>query len=125
MTVSFERSEIEKSVGERLRRLAEQLPRQESIRHGPDSISYSELDAASDRVARHLLAVRGPAPEPVAVHLEQGISCWIAILGVLKAGKSFSILPPDFSQDRLRALWLDLQNPPIISQSNPGAASLI
>jgi amino acid adenylation domain-containing protein len=117
MSIVFDRSEIEQSVGARLHRLAEQLPRQESIRCGSDSISYSELDSASDRVARHLLTVRGPAPEPVAVLIEQGIPSLTAILGILKAGKSFSILPPQFPQDRLSAIWNDLQQPPLLTNN--------
>jgi acyl-CoA synthetase (AMP-forming)/AMP-acid ligase II/lauroyl/myristoyl acyltransferase len=117
MTITFAKPEIENSVGARLRKLAEYLPRAEAVRFGPDSISFSELDSLSDRIARYLVAVRGPAPEPVAVLLEQGIHSLAATLGILKAGKSFSIFPPYFSQDRLGAIWRDLQHPPIFSKS--------
>jgi amino acid adenylation domain-containing protein len=124
MTVRFERTEIESSVGARLRSLAVQIPRQEAVRSGSTAVTFSELDSTSDRIARFLQTRLGPDPQPVALLLEQSIPGLMATFGVLKAGKSFSILPPEFPPDRLNAMWADLQKPALISNSNQHALAL-
>jgi acyl-coenzyme A synthetase/AMP-(fatty) acid ligase/lauroyl/myristoyl acyltransferase/acyl carrier protein len=118
MPTGFERKEIEGSIGARLRKLAVQIPRQEAVRRGSTSITFSELNSISDRVARYLLARLGPSPEPVAVLAEQGVPSLIAMFGVVKAGKCYSIFPPQFPQERLDARWNDLHRPPVISNAN-------
>jgi amino acid adenylation domain-containing protein len=110
----FEKSEIEIPIRARLRKLAHLLPDQPAILDGANSITYSELDSLSDRIARHLIVRCGPKPEPVAILLKQGIQSLCACLGVIKAGKSFSLLPPVFPEDRLAAIWMDLEKPPMI-----------
>ncbi|WP_284164830.1 non-ribosomal peptide synthetase [Frigidibacter sp. SD6-1] len=83
---------------------------QDQVRQRPDhpallgALSYSALDAASDRAARQLIA-RGAAPgDVVALALPRSADLLIAILGTLKAGCSFFPLGTKLPAARLASL---------------------
>ncbi|MFG2763717.1 non-ribosomal peptide synthetase [Streptomyces rubiginosohelvolus] len=66
------------------------------------ALSYRELDALSDRIAR-LLEARGAGPGTfVALSLEPSAEQIGAILGVLKTGAAYLPLPTDAPADRIR-----------------------
>jgi non-ribosomal peptide synthetase component F len=52
----------------------------------------SRLNQAANRLARRIVTALGTSNEPVAILMNQGAGMIIAILGVLKAGKSTSRL---------------------------------
>ncbi|MFC6882172.1 amino acid adenylation domain-containing protein [Actinomadura yumaensis] len=65
------------------------------------SLSYGELNARSNRLARHLVA-QGVGPEQfVALKLPRSADLVVAILGVLKAGAAYVPMDPDYPADRL------------------------
>lgn len=69
--------------------------------HGNARISYGELDARANRVARALLA-RGLAPEDiVAVVTERDLDWLTAVLAVFKAGGAYLPVEPHFPADRI------------------------
>jgi amino acid adenylation domain-containing protein len=70
-------------------------------------LSYRQLDASADRLARGLRA-RGVGPESiVAVLLPRGPRLAIALLAALKAGAAYLPLDPEAPPQRLRALLSD------------------
>ncbi|QIY68644.2 amino acid adenylation domain-containing protein [Streptomyces sp. RLB1-33] len=70
-------------------------------------VSYRDLDARSDRLAREL-AGRGVGPESVvAVCLERGVDLVVALLGVLKAGGAYVPVAPDHPADRIAFVVAD------------------
>lgn len=67
-------------------------------------LTYAELDARADHLARRM-AARGVGPETrVAIHMSRSADLVAAILGVLKAGGAYVPLDPAFPLPRLRTI---------------------
>ncbi|PYC87413.1 non-ribosomal peptide synthetase [Streptomyces tateyamensis] len=72
-------------------------------------LSYAELDARADRLAR-LLVARGAGPEQtVALVLERSPELVVALLAVLKSGAAFLPVDPEYPAERIRHLLDDAQ----------------
>jgi amino acid adenylation domain-containing protein len=74
---------------------------------GEESVSYAELDARANRLARHL-ADQGIGPEGlVALALPRSIEMVVALLAVLKSGAAYLPLDPDDPPQRLAFMLTD------------------
>jgi amino acid adenylation domain-containing protein len=72
-----------------------------------ERLTYGELDARANRLARHLQKL-GVGPEvPVGLCLERSLEVVIALLGILKAGGAYVPLDPTYPSDRLAFLIED------------------
>ncbi len=84
-------------------------PQSIALTFGDQSLSYEGLDAASNRLARRLIAA-GVGPETrVVLALERSLDMMVALLAVLKAGGPMS-------------RWIPAR-PPTASGSSPGTAA--
>jgi amino acid adenylation domain-containing protein len=73
----------------------------------PAELTYRELEAAANRLARHLRGL-GVGPEHrVAICLERGLDMAVAFLAVLKAGGAYVPLDPGYPRDRLALMLGD------------------
>ncbi|MET8114783.1 amino acid adenylation domain-containing protein [Streptomyces prasinus] len=72
--------------------------------HGTRRLTYAELGAYADRIARHLRALGVGPDDRVGIRTVPGVGMVAAVLGVLKAGGAYLPLDPQAPQDRLRAL---------------------
>ena len=70
-------------------------------------LSYAELNARANRLARHLQAAGAGCGHTVAVHLERGIEMVVAVLAVLKAGAAYVPMDPAYPSARLAAMLDD------------------
>ncbi|BDU73925.1 Pls/PosA family non-ribosomal peptide synthetase [Mesoterricola silvestris] len=71
------------------------------------SLTYGELDARANRLAR-LLQERGAGPGVyVGLFLPRGLDALVALLAILKAGAAYVPLDPDTPPDRVRAILQD------------------
>jgi nonribosomal peptide synthetase DhbF len=82
-------------------------PSSTAVVDGERELSYGELDAASNRLARYLIGL-GVGPEDVvAVCLERSASLIVALLGIWKAGGAYLPLDPAYPMDRLSFMVSD------------------
>ncbi|MEU7187877.1 non-ribosomal peptide synthase/polyketide synthase [Streptomyces sp. NPDC045369] len=82
-------------------------PRATAVRSAGTTLTYAELDAAANRLAR--LAVRhGAGPErAVALALPRSAGLIVAVLAVLKAGAAYVPLDPAHPAERITCLLRD------------------
>jgi amino acid adenylation domain-containing protein len=70
-------------------------------------LSYAQLNARANQLARHLRAL-GVGPDVlVGIAVERGLDMIIGLLAVLKAGGAYVPLDPEYPQDRLHCMIED------------------
>ncbi|MCX7221832.1 MAG: AMP-binding protein, partial [Burkholderiales bacterium] len=80
-----------------------------AINFGDIQLTYEELNARADRLARYLIQ-HGAGPEKiVAVLLDRSPDMIIALLAVLKSGAAYLPLDPDYPASRLEFMVSDSQ----------------
>ncbi|WP_245320268.1 non-ribosomal peptide synthetase, partial [Bradyrhizobium lablabi] len=102
----------------------------EQVRRAPEAValvhegvrlSYGELDARANRLARHLIVLGVGPDQPVAICLQRGISMVISLLAVLKAGGAYLPLDPTYPAERLRQIVEDAK-PKLLIADHAGRA---
>ncbi|MGE6738452.1 condensation domain-containing protein, partial [Streptomyces sp. NPDC059900] len=95
------------TVTERIGAWAARTPGAVAVRCGSDAISYGELEARSNRLARCLRGL-GIGPESrVGLRLPRGIDMIVSMLAVWKAGGAYVPLDPEYPADRLEFMTAD------------------
>ncbi|MBA2930407.1 amino acid adenylation domain-containing protein [Pseudomonas sp. CCUG 57209] len=81
-------------------------------------LSYAELNAQANRLARHLVSL-GVGPDVlVGIAVERGLDMIIGLLAVLKAGGAYVPLDPEYPQDRLLCMIEDSGTQLMLTQSH-------
>ncbi|WP_189974489.1 non-ribosomal peptide synthetase, partial [Streptomyces avidinii] len=84
-------------------------------------VSYAELDARSERLARFLTG-RGVGPESVVgLALERGVDLIVAVVAVLKAGAAYLPVDPEYPAERITFMVQDAA-PALVLASTATAA---
>jgi amino acid adenylation domain-containing protein len=84
---------------------------------GEETITYGELNARADRLARRLRALAVGPDILVGVCLERSIELVVAFLGILKAGGAYLPLDPSYPTDRLRFMVDDAQAAVVLTRA--------
>ncbi|WP_317933152.1 condensation domain-containing protein, partial [Streptomyces cellostaticus] len=93
-----------------------------AVVHDGATLTYGEVNARANRLARHLVA-RGVGPESlVGVCLERSADLVVALLAVLKAGGAYLPIDPDSPADRIAYMVQDAQPVLLVTTSTTGAA---
>lgn len=83
---------------------------------GDAHLTYRDLNARANQLARHLRA-RGVGPDAlVGLCVERGLDWPVALLGILKAGGAYVPLDPAFPAERLAFMLRDAQAPLLLTQ---------
>ena len=95
------------SVPELFALQVERVPEATAVVFGDQSLTYAELDAESNRLAR-LLISEGVGPEQItALALPRSIDMIVAILAVLKAGGAYLPIDPHHPAERVEFMLHD------------------
>jgi amino acid adenylation domain-containing protein len=86
---------------ERFEKQAAKTPDAIAITCGRDSVSYRELNARANQLARRLRTLGVVTETLVGVCVERSIDMVVALLGILKAGGAYVPLDPAFPHGRL------------------------
>jgi non-ribosomal peptide synthetase component F len=68
---------------------------------GDTALSYSELNARANRLARHLASLGIGPEDPIGICMERSADLVVAMLGILKAGGVYVPLDPGYPAERL------------------------
>ncbi|OHX36724.1 hypothetical protein BJL95_04270 [Methylomonas sp. LWB] len=95
----------------------EQRPEQTALIHGQRRLTYRQLDEQANRLAS-LLFEQGVRPgDLVALYLERGCDCVVAMLAVLKTGAAYLPLDTAYPLERLAAMYRQADCKVILSES--------
>ncbi|MFJ3660012.1 amino acid adenylation domain-containing protein [Streptomyces sp. NPDC090119] len=95
------------SLPELFRLVAAGRPEADAIHDDGRTLSYAELDTASDRLAARLTAHGVSSGDLVGLLLERSADIPVGILAVMKAGAAYVPLDPTYPQERLRYMVQD------------------
>jgi acyl carrier protein len=94
-----------------------QNPQATAVVFEGESLSYAELNARANQLARALQA-QGVGPESrVAICVERGLEMIVGLLGILKAGGGYIPLDPIYPQERLAYMLEDARPTVVLTQA--------
>ncbi|MEU3994115.1 amino acid adenylation domain-containing protein, partial [Streptomyces platensis] len=103
-------------------RQVERVPDAVAVVCGDEELSYAELDAVSNRLARLLIA-EGVGPERlVALALPRSVEMVVAVLAVLKAGAAYLPIDPEYPAERVEFMLQDAE--PVLALTTSALRSL-
>ncbi len=103
---------------EMVERQVRRTPDAPALRLGRTELSYSELNARANQLAR-FLRTRGVGPEVlVGICLHRSLDLIVAMLAVLKAGGAYVPIDPDLPEGRLAFMLDDSAVPVLLTHSS-------
>ncbi|CAM5620851.1 Carrier domain-containing protein OS=Streptomyces fumanus OX=67302 GN=GCM10018772_35720 PE=4 SV=1 [Streptomyces fumanus] len=92
-----------------------------AVRAGAEALTYAELDARANRLARHLTGLGVGAESRVGLLLPRGVDSVVAQLGVWRAGGAYVPLDPEYPVDRLAYMVADSGVSVVLAESATAA----
>ena len=102
--VAFSKPEIEQSIPARFEQQVLDHSTCPAIEMDGHRVTYSELNAMSNRISHRLLELGDHRKEPVAILMDQSIPLIATILGILKAGKIYVPIDPTEPAERISSI---------------------
>ncbi|WP_159083282.1 non-ribosomal peptide synthetase [Streptomyces sp. P3] len=95
-----------------------------------EEVTYAELDARANSLARYLVGRGVGAESIVGVCLERGVDLMVALLAVAKAGGAYLPIDPAYPVDRIAYMLEDAEPAVVLASSGtapvvPGSAVLV
>jgi amino acid adenylation domain-containing protein len=95
-------------------------PQAVALVQGGDELTYGELNAQANRLARHLRELGVKPEERVAICVERGAPLVVGLLAVWKAGGAYVPLDPEYPGPRLRYMLEDSAPVAVLTQGGLG-----
>ncbi|WP_281887483.1 non-ribosomal peptide synthetase [Paenibacillus sp. YYML68] len=97
---------------------AEKTPAHIAVRFKDTALTYAELNAKSNQLARQLVAL-GVGPEKlVGIMADRSVDLIVGVMAVWKAGGAYVPLDPDYPADRLRFMLEDSEAAVLLTQTH-------
>lgn len=90
-----------KCVHEWFEEQVEKSPDAVAVVYGSRSLSYRQLNARANQLARHLRSMGVGPDEPVGLCIERSLEMAVVVLAILKAGGAYVPLDPSYPKERL------------------------
>jgi amino acid adenylation domain-containing protein len=120
--IRWSQQETYSTLYRRFEQQVERNPRQIAVKTTSHQWSYDELNQRANHIAHSILSRcgdgKGDEPQRVALLFEHGAPMIAAILGVLKAGKTYVPLEPAHPQERLALIVVDVQATAIVTNNS-------
>jgi amino acid adenylation domain-containing protein len=94
---------------------AARTPDAVALEYEGQQLSYGQLEARANQLARHLKKMGVGADQRVAIALPRSLELVVALLGTLKAGGAYVPLDPAYPAERLRYMLQDSQPVVVLS----------
>ena len=96
-----------RSIGELFERSVDRAPEAVAVTADGRSLTYGQLDAAANRLARWLRKYGAGPGTHVALRVGRSLDIPIGLLGILKAGACYVPIDPDYPKDRADYMCAD------------------
>ncbi|MGB8509396.1 MAG: amino acid adenylation domain-containing protein, partial [Pyrinomonadaceae bacterium] len=103
-------------VSQLFEKQVEQTPDAVAVVFESEQLTYRQLNARANQLARHLMRLNVRPETRVALCLERSLEMVVGLLAVLKAGGAFVPLDPSYPRDRLSLMLNDTQAPVLLTQ---------
>ncbi len=100
---------------------AERTPETIAVVFGDARLTYSQLNARANQLARHLRRRGVQAGTLVGIHVQRSLEMLVAVLASLKAGGAYVPLDPSFPEDRVAYMIADSRMPVLVTQQRLSA----
>jgi non-ribosomal peptide synthetase component F len=108
----------ERCLHELIEAQVERTPHATAVVYEGRSLSYAELNARANRLARHLRTLGAGPDQRVAICTERSAEMVVALLAVLKAGAAYVPLDPTYPADRLAYMLSDSAPSVVLTQQH-------
>ncbi|BFV55962.1 non-ribosomal peptide synthetase [Kitasatospora sp. CMC57] len=95
---------------------ARRTPTAVAVEHGPQQLTYAELDTRANRLAHHLIGLGAASGVLVGVCLERGIDRIVTLLAILRTGAAYVTLDASYPADRLAFIAEDAALPLLVTE---------
>lgn len=117
MSAAYQLAHGEPLVHERFEAHASAEPAAVALRFGGSELSYGDLNARANRLARYLAARGLGAEDRVIVCVEPSFDIVVALLALLKLGSVYVPLDPSYPEARIEAILNDTQPRFVLTQA--------
>ncbi len=109
---------LDRSIQQLIEAQVDRTPQAEALVFGDTHLSYAQLDARANQLARHLMA-QGVGPDVlVGIAAERSVEMVVGLLAILKAGGAYVPLDPEYPAERLSYMFEDSGIQLLLTQSH-------
>jgi amino acid adenylation domain-containing protein len=95
---------------------ARRTPDAVAVQFEAEQLTYAELNARANRLARHLVSLGVGAEALVGICVERSIEMVLGLLGIMKAGGAYVPIDPAYPAERQEFMLTSSQAPVIVTQ---------
>ena len=95
------------TLAELFEQQAARTPHAPAVTGGGTELTYGELNARANRLARHLITLGAGRERMVAIAMPRSLDMMVAVLAVLKSGAAYVPVDPDYPPDRKTFMLTD------------------